>query len=80
MIQLIPVIVGAHSGYRAEEYPNYFVKDEVIYDIKKIADRWHQGDTDPQIPSSQYFKVIADNGSQYLLKHQLDTDEWYLVK
>lgn len=77
MIKLVPVRVGSHSGYKADEYPEYFVLEERRIEILEISDRWYQGESSPGDPVSDYFKVRTPEGI-YLIRHDLASDEWYL--
>jgi hypothetical protein len=76
--EMIPIKVECHSGYKADEYPNCFYRDESRYEIIEITDRWYQGDRDPEIPVSDYFKVETAAGGPFILKHDLEKDDWYL--
>ncbi len=80
MIKLIPIEVECHSGYKADEYPKYFSRDDKRYEIREITDRWYQGETNPEFPASNYFKVETTNGDQYIIKHDLESDKWYLCQ
>ena len=78
MKNLIPINVQCHSGYKADEYPKCFYLDNNQIEIKEIIDRWYQGDSNPEWPVSDYFKVEVTGGNQYLIKHDLEVDMWYL--
>jgi hypothetical protein len=75
----IPVMVECHSGYRADEYPKSFYRNDKRYVIKEIADRWYQGHLNPEWPVANYYKVITTSDEQYILKHEIERDEWYLL-
>ena len=79
MITIVPITVECHSGYRADEYPKSFFRDGVRFEITEILDRWYQGETNPEFPVSNYFKVKTSAGEQYILKHDLQRDKWYMV-
>ncbi len=78
MTNLIPVHVECHSGYKADEYPKSFLHDDTCYEITGITDRWYQGDTNPEFPVSDYFRVETTDGKQFILKHEIRKDIWYL--
>lgn len=78
MIKLIPITVECHSGYASDENPVAFHLEKSEVKISDVADRWYQGDRDPEAPVSNYFKVTAANGVQYILKHELERDKWFL--
>lgn len=61
-IELIPINVECHSGYKADEYPKCFYWNNEKYDIQEIVDRWYQGERDPEWPVSNYFKVDTTRG------------------
>jgi hypothetical protein len=65
--------VTAYSGYKANERPLYFILDQKRLEVEKIVDRWYGMDHD-------YFKVLADDGRQYLLRWHRSSDCWYLEK
>lgn len=78
MIRLVPVTVECYSGYKADEYPKSFALDEKKYEIRDIIDRWYQGDLNPEWPASNYFRVETTCGEKFILKHDLESDEWHL--
>ncbi len=79
MNDLIPVKVECHSGYKADEYPKCYYLGDIRYDITEITDHWYQSDRDPDWPESDYFKVRTASDSQFILKHELKNDLWYLL-
>ena len=78
-MELIPVKVECHSGYKADEYPKNFSWEDKQFEITEIVDRWYQGDRDPNVSPADYFKVKILGGGQYILKHDIDKDKWLLV-
>jgi hypothetical protein len=80
MIRLIQIEVKCHSGYKADEYPESFTRGNDRYEIRQVTDRWYQGDTNPEYPVSNYFKVETISGIQYIIKHDLHCDKWYLCE
>jgi hypothetical protein len=78
IMEYIPVKVESYSGYKSDEYPIRFYRDNNKYEILEIIDRWYQSDSSPEWPISNYFKIATLSGSQYILKHDLKSDEWYL--
>jgi hypothetical protein len=79
MPELYPIKVRSHSGYKAYEYPKSFQWNDEWFDIEEITDRWYQAEKDPDIPAADFFKVKADNGKAFLLKHSLEKEEWMLT-
>ena len=78
-MELIPVKVECHSGYKADEYPVCFYLDKFRIDITKVADRWYQADKDAEFPEANYFKVITRDKKQFILKHEQQSGKWFLV-
>jgi hypothetical protein len=46
--------------------------------VEEVLDRWHQVESKPEWPRADYFKVRGADGHEYLLKHDLEADEWLL--
>lgn len=80
MITLVPAEVYCYSGYKADESPKSFSIKDRMFVIKEISDRWYQGETNPEVPASDYFKVITIEDEQYILKHEIKNDRWYLCR
>lgn len=78
-MSLIPIKVECHSGYKADEYPISFYLENVKIEIKEISDRWYQATPTPDWPVADYFKVCTDCNTNYIIKHELKSDEWFLV-
>ena len=53
--------------------PVEIVADGQWVRILGITDRWHNRD-------ANYFKVAASNGLAYILRHDLETQEWTVEK
>jgi hypothetical protein len=80
MMKLIPVKAECYSGYIADEYPRCFTLKNEKFEIREVTDRWYQGETNPEYPVSNYFKVKTMCGKEFILKHDLQSDIWYLCK
>lgn len=78
-MKLVPIIVESHSGYKAGEYPICFYWMNIRFEIREISDRWYQTQITPESPLSNYFKIRTSNMSIFILKHDLETDRWFLV-
>ena len=67
--------VECYSGYRADERPLRFVflakPDATKFEVKEVLDQWYG-------VGYQCFKVRADDGNVYILRHQLSEDCWSL--
>lgn len=60
-----------YSGYRADERPVSFRIQQRAFQVEEVLDRWYGVDED-------YFKVRAEDGNQYVLKHHRPSGEWTL--
>ena len=49
-----------------------------IIEVNEVLDRWYQVESRPEWPRADYFKVRAADEREYLLKHDLESDEWFL--
>ena len=78
-MKLIPINVECYAGYKADEYPKCFSRGDVRYEISEITDCWYQEDKDPMVPAADYFKVKTMDSHQYILRHEIHRDIWYLV-
>jgi hypothetical protein len=80
LINLISIHVECHSGYKADEYPKCFYFGDAKFEIEEVTDRWYQGDSNPEWPVSNYFKVRVADGRLFIIKHDMENDTWYLCK
>ena len=53
--------------------PVSFALRDRSFRILEVADRWHGAD-------HAYYRIIADDGNLYVIRHDLDEDEWELVQ
>jgi hypothetical protein len=77
-MRLLPVYVECYSGTKADETPRRFKLDEQVIEIVEVLDRWYQVESEPEWPRADYFKVRSGDDREYLLKHDLESDEWFL--
>ncbi len=63
--------VECYSGYKADERPISFTIHDRKFEVKEVLDRWYGQDY-------EYFKVRADDGNDYILKHSGKDDSWSL--
>jgi len=61
-----------YAGYRGEEEPRAFTLGERRFGVVEILDRW-------LAPDHRYFKVKADDGCVYVLRHDTRAGEWELA-
>jgi len=66
------ISVQCYAGYRGEEEPRAFALGERRLGVEEILDRWLG-------PDHRYFKVSADDGCAYILRHDTASDTWELA-
>jgi len=76
-MKLIPIRVECYAGAKADETPRRFVWEERTIEVAEVLDRWYQVESKPDWPRADYFKVRGVDGREYLLKHDLESDQWY---
>lgn len=79
-MELCPIQVEAYAGYKADETPRRFCLEDQWLEVVEVLDRWYQAAGNPEWPRADYFKVRAADGHDYLLKHDLEADAWYLAR
>lgn len=77
-MKLTPIHVECYAGGKADETPRRFGLQEQSVEIIEVLDRWYQVESKPEWPRADYFKVRSETGRDYLLKHDLESDEWFL--
>lgn len=77
-MRLVPIQVECYAGAKADETPRRFVREEKAVEVEEVLDRWYQVESLPEWPRADYFKVRGVDGHEYLLKHDLESDEWFL--
>lgn len=63
--------VECYAGYRADERPTRFFLRGREFQVKELDDRWYS-------TASSYFRVLADDGNYYVLRHDEAQDVWAL--
>jgi hypothetical protein len=63
--------VESYSEYRADERPFRFAMSGRTYEVIEVEDRWYS-------PRAMYFRVVASDGSRYVLYHDEEADLWTL--
>jgi hypothetical protein len=68
------VQVECYSGRKADERPVRFRLEGREYMVEQILDQWYG-------PEHEYFKLQADDGNVYILRHQTSVPDgdWDLV-
>ena len=64
--------VKCYAGRKADERPVRFELGDREYVVKEVLDQWYG-------PDESYFKVRADDGGLYILKHAVAGDKWTLA-
>ena len=77
-MNLLPVQVECYAGVKADETPRRFTLHSRTVEIGEVVDRWYQVESGPEWPRANYFKVRDPDQKEYLLKHDLESDEWFL--
>ena len=63
--------VECYSGYKVDERPVRFRLGERWLSVEEVVDRWYD-------PDAIYFRVRAEDGSFYVLKHAERDGLWTL--
>jgi hypothetical protein len=79
-LRLVAIEVECYAWAKADETPNRFTIQGPAVQIAETLDRWCQVEGKPDWPRADSFKVHADDGRYYLLKHELDSDEWWVSR
>ena len=61
--------VECYAGYRGEQEPVAFWLGEQRLEVRAIVDRWFG-------PSRRWFKIDAEDGDVYVLRHDESTHTW----
>jgi len=64
--------VECYSGYKGEETPRRLVIGEQVIGVAKVLDQW-------LAPDHRYFKVEGDDGSIYIVRHDMISLQWELT-
>jgi hypothetical protein len=67
----VTVDVECYSGHKADERPLRFRLGERWLAVEEIVDRWYD-------PDAVFFRVKADDGSMYILRHDESAHAWSL--
>ncbi|HTV59302.1 MAG TPA: hypothetical protein VMJ93_10555 [Verrucomicrobiae bacterium] len=65
------VSVECYSGYRADELPTSFTLRGRPYQVQALDGQWFS-------PGATYFRVQAQDGNFYVLRHDEAQDSWSL--
>jgi len=63
--------VQCYAGYRADQRPQRFTLRGRVFEVEQVEDQWYA-------PAAIYFRVRADDGNFYVLRHDEVQDAWTL--
>lgn len=63
--------VECYAGHRADQRPLRFTLRGRVFEVELVEDQWYA-------PSAIYFRVRADDGNFYVLRHDEAQDFWTL--
>ena len=63
--------VKCYAGYRPDQRPSQFILRGREFDVTELDRLWHS-------PDATYFRVRADDGNFYVLRHDEREDFWTL--
>jgi uncharacterized protein (UPF0128 family) len=63
--------VQCYAGRKADERPVRFQLGNREYVVEEVLDQWYGTD-------ETFYKVCADDGNLYIMRHQDAADEWRL--
>lgn len=79
MWNLEKISVESYSGYKFDESPRAFTFGGKRYIVEEIIDRWYEGGLRSDAPIINYFRVLADDEREYLIRYDTYHDEWTMV-
>lgn len=65
------ILVQCYAGHRADERPTRFAIRGREFQVVDVEDQWYE-------PDAIYFRVRADDGNFYILRHDEGRDVWTL--
>ena len=63
--------VECYAGYRPDQRPLRFTLRGRVFEVELVEDQWYA-------PAAVYFRVRADDGNFYVLRHDEVQDAWTL--
>jgi hypothetical protein len=64
--------VHCYAGFKADERPQKFTLRGRDFVVDEVDDQWYS-------PAAIYFRVRADDGNYYVLRHDEVQDSWTLA-
>ncbi|HEV2386041.1 MAG TPA: hypothetical protein VGS20_02185 [Candidatus Acidoferrales bacterium] len=68
---MLSIDVQCYEGYRAAQRPNRFTMRGRKFEVVAVEDQWYD-------PNAIFFRVRADDGNLYILRHDEIQDTWTL--
>lgn len=66
------LVVKCYSGYRMDETPQSIQFGSLVVQVLEVQDRWLSTD-------HRYFKLIGDDNAIYIIRQDMDSQEWELT-
>lgn len=63
--------VDCYAGFRADQRPLRFILRGRTFEVTEVQDKWYA-------PGAIYFRVRAEDGNFYILRHDEVQDSWTL--
>ena len=76
----VHVQVECYAGSRADETPRSFSWEGRHVEVVEVRDRWRQLERAPGLRRADCFEVLGTDRHVHRLEHDLDSDEWFLVR
>ena len=70
--------VQSYAGYKGNQQPTAFECEGRLLRIRDIVSQWVEQDQRPGGGSRWCYRVLADNGTSYLLVFDDSRQAWYL--
>ncbi len=66
---VMEIRVECYAGHRGEETPRVLLFDSRRVEVTELLDQW-------LAPDHRYFKVKADDGALYIIRHDTEAGRW----
>lgn len=74
---MLRVNVACYSGFKGEETPLSFIREEKRFQVVEVLERKLEEDFHSK-ERRRIFRVKTDNGRRYTLLYREKEEEWYL--
>lgn len=64
--------VDCYAGYKGEETPRRLFLGDRLVEVAEVLDRW-------LAPDHSYFKVMATDGTKYIVRRGVEEGRWELI-